>query len=209
MVLQKEHIWSQLRYFIDGVSGALANVYICFNGFFTQIIKIKRVKLQRIVKLLFSKKNSISTVLDITKVQCAAVKTSALSVIPSTIRCCTKFLCRMLLLRSQASPSSTRNRSTTPQPCFVRDNNIGVHLANDSVSTRSTLLDTNLVNVWDAEGNLHTVRAMIDPCSQELFYNATKILLLQFSLGALWGHSTRHSISHLVFFMIKDLSSNG
>ena len=64
---------------------------------------------------------------------------------------------------------------------FGRDNNISVHLVNESVSTRSTLLDTNLVNVWDAEGNLHTVRAMIDPCSQCSFVSNALCKKLQFA----------------------------
>ena len=42
---------------------------------------------------------------------------------------------------------STLNRSSTSQPCFVRDNNIGDYLVNEKVSARTTLLATALVNV--------------------------------------------------------------
>ena len=43
---------------------------------------------------------------------------------------------------------SAQTLSPTSQPCFVRDNNIGVHLVNDeSASARSTLLAIALVNV--------------------------------------------------------------
>ena len=76
---------------------------------------------------------------------------------------------------------STNKNNQTSQPCFVRDNNIGVHLVNESASAQSTLLATALVNVRDANGKLHTVRAMIDPCSQCSFVSDALCKKLQLS----------------------------
>ena len=76
---------------------------------------------------------------------------------------------------------STQTHSRTSQPCFVRNNNISVHLINESASAQSTLLATALVNVRDAEGKLHTVRAMIDPCSQCSFVSDALCKKLQLS----------------------------
>ena len=63
----------------------------------------------------------------------------------------------------------------------MRDNNIDIHLVNESASARSTLLATALVNVRDTNGKLHTERAMIDPCSQCSFVSDALCKKLQLS----------------------------
>ena len=57
-----------------------------------------------IVKLLWSQRNYVLTILAITKVQCAAVNASVVSLMQNIIRCCTKFLHRMLLPLGPTNP---------------------------------------------------------------------------------------------------------
>ena len=134
-------------------------------------------KLQYIVKLLFGKKRFVLIVLAHKSAMCR-----------SKYKCCkcnpkhNTLLHEVFVSNPTTTGSSelivsavvlTQTLSPTLQPCFVRNNNIGVNLINESASAQSTLLATAMVIVRDAKGKLHTVRAMIDPCSQcSIVYDA-------------------------------------
>ena len=126
------------------------------------------------MKLMCGKRNYVLTALGITKVRCTVVNTSAVSVMQNTIRCCWKaFVSHVVTEGSSESivsaVVSTQTLSPTSQPCFLRDNSIGVHLVNESA-----------INVRDAKGKLYTMD--IDPCFQCSFVSDALCKRLQLSM---------------------------